>query len=75
MLVSSDNGGGKNYEDGLFWSSDANRNEHIDRNEARSVYNLSDEHIFNRYDENNDGSISRLEFMEFMQHSPWLGED
>ncbi len=64
-------GGGKGYEDGLFWSADLDRNERLDRDEAKNVYNLADDEIFARYDENNNGTINRFEFLEFMQQSPW----
>ena len=64
-------GGGRGYEDGLFWSADLDRNEYLDINEAKDVYNLADKEIFMRFDENNNGYISRAEFTEFMQHSPW----
>jgi len=67
-------GGGKSYEDGLFWSADLNRNERIDRDEAKAVYNLAEDHIFARYDENGNGSINRPEFMEFIQQSPWINK-
>lgn len=64
-------GGGRGYEDGLFWGADLDRNERIDRDEAKAVYNLAEDEIFARYDENENGSINRAEFMEFIQQSPW----
>ena len=64
-------GGGMGLEDGLFWGADLDRNERLDPDEAKLVYNLSDETVFSRYDENGNGSISRVEFSEFMQQSPW----
>lgn len=70
-LASRGGGGGRGFEDGLFWGSDLNRNEQLDREEAKSVFNLGEEAIFNRYDENGDGQINRTEFMEFMQQAPW----
>lgn len=72
LAIAGDPGGGKSYEDGLFWASDLNRNELLDRDEAKTVYNLADEKIFSRYDEDGSGSISRFEFMEFVQQKPWL---
>lgn len=72
--IAGDPGGGKSFEDGLFWGADLNRNEQLDREEAKSVYNLADEKVFSRYDEDQSNSISRLEFMEFIQQSPWLRE-
>ena len=64
-------GGGKGYVNGKFWGADLNRNERIDPDEAKVVYNLSDEEIFERYDKNEDGYINFFEFSEFMQQSPW----
>lgn len=64
-------GGGRSYEDGLFWGADLNRNERLDRDEAKAVYNLADEEIFARYDEDHNGLINRAEFGEFIQQSPW----
>jgi hypothetical protein len=72
LSIAGNEGGGKSYEDGLFWGSDLNRNELLDRDEAKSVYNLADEEIFSRYDEDGSNSISRFEFMEFIQQKPWL---
>ncbi len=72
LSMAGNEGGGKSYEDGLFWGSDLNRNEQLDRDEAKSVYNLADEKIFSRYDEDGNDSISRFEFMEFIQQKPWL---
>lgn len=64
-------GGGRSFEDGLFWGADLDRNERLDRDEAKNVYNLAEDEIFARYDENANGSINRPEFMEFIQQSPW----
>jgi len=64
-------GGGRSYEDGMFWGADLDRNERLDRDEAKAVYNLAEDEIFTRYDENGNGSINRPEFMEFIQQSPW----
>ena len=64
-------GGGRSFEDGLFWSADLDRNERLDKDEAKAVFNLADDEIFARYDENNNGSINRVEFSEFIQQAPW----
>lgn len=64
-------GGGRSYEDGLFWGADLNRNERLDRDEAKNVYNLAEDEIFNRFDEDSNGLINRAEFMEYIQLSPW----
>ena len=64
-------GGGRSYEDGMFWGADLDRNERLDRDEAKAVYNLAEDEIFTRYDKNENGSINRPEFMEFIQQSPW----
>lgn len=69
--VADMSGGGRSFEDGMFWGADLDRNERLDRDEAKAVYNLAEEEIFNRYDENRNGSINRPEFMEFIQQSPW----
>ena len=65
-------GGGKGFEDGLFFGADLNRDERLDPKEAKSVKNLGEEEIFARYDEDNSGYITRLEFQEFIQQSPWV---
>ncbi len=64
-------GGGRSFEDGLFWGADLDRNERLDRDEAKAVYNLSDDEIFERFDEDSNGLINRAEFTEFIQLSPW----
>ena len=64
-------GGGRSFEDGLFWSADLDRNERLDQDEAKNVYNLADDEIFARFDEDANGSINRAEFGEFIQLSPW----
>ncbi len=71
ISVADVGGGGRSFEDGLFWSADLDRNERLDRDEAKAVYNLAEDEIFTRYDENGNGSINRAEFMEFIQQSPW----
>lgn len=64
-------GGGRSYEDGLFWGADLNRNERLDRDEAKNVYNLAEDGVFERFDEDSNGLINRAEFSEFIQLSPW----
>ena len=64
-------GGGRSYEDGMFWGADLDRNERLDREEAKAVYNLAEDEIFTRYDKDENGLINRPEFMEFIQQSPW----
>ncbi len=64
-------GGGRSYEDGLFWGADLNRNERLDRDEAKNVYNLAEDGIFERFDEDSNGLINQAEFSEFTQLSPW----
>ncbi len=68
-------GGGLSYEEGLFFYADQNKNQRLDRDEANAVNNLSEPEIFARFDENSNGLINRLEFMEFLQLSPWVGEN
>ena len=68
-------GGGFSYEQGAFWYADHNKNQQLDRNEAKAVHNLSDPEIFARFDEDSSGGINRLEFMEFLQLSPWVGQN
>ncbi len=63
--------GGFGFEDGKFWGADLDRNERLDKDEAKSVYNLAEAEIFARYDEDGNGTINRVEFMEFIQQSPW----
>ncbi len=71
ISVADVGGGGRSFEDGLFWGADLDRNERLDQDEAKAVYNLAEDEIFKRYDENGNGSINRPEFMEFIQQSPW----
>ena len=71
IIAMAEFGGGRSYEDGLFWGVDLDRNERIDRDEAKNAYNLAEDEIFERYDENNNGSINRVEFSEFIQQAPW----
>ena len=55
-----------------LWPIEVDRNERLDRDEAKSVYNLADNEIFEEYDINSDGSINFTEFSYFMQQSPWV---
>ena len=64
-------GGGRGFEDGLFWGADLDRNEYLDQDEAKNVYNLADDEIFARFDKDSNGLINRTEFSEFIQRSPW----
>jgi len=64
-------GGGRSFEGGLFWGADLDRNERLDRDEAKNVFNLADDEIFARFDEDSNGLINRAEFREFIQLSPW----
>lgn len=63
--------GGRSYQDGLFFGVDLDRNERLDRDEAKNAYNLADEKVFARYDKNGNGSINQVEFNEFIQQAPW----
>ncbi len=65
-------GGGKGFESGLFFGADLNRDERLDPKEAKAVKNLGEKDIFSRYDEDKSGYITRLEFREFIQQSPWV---
>ena len=65
-------GGGKGYVSGNFWGADLDRNEQLSHGEAKAVYNLADKEVFDRYDQNGNGSINFTEFSEFMQQSPWV---
>ncbi len=73
-VVSADVGGGRSFEDGLFWGADLNRDERLDPEEARRVKNLGEKDVFDRYDEDKSGYITRMEFMEFLQNSPWVNK-
>jgi len=65
-------GGGKGYVSGNFWGADLDRNEQLSHGEAKAVYNLADKEVFDRYDQNGNGSINFTEFSYFMQQSPWV---
>ena len=71
-IASSWGSGGKGFESGLFWGADLNRDERLDQNEAKGVYNLAEDDIFARYDEDQSGYITPLEFREYIQQSPWV---
>ncbi len=64
-------GGGKDFVSGTFWAADLDRNEQLSRDEAKSVYNLAEDEIFERFDKNHNGTINFTEFAEFMQQAPW----
>jgi len=68
-------GGGRTLEDGMFWGADLDRNERLDKEEAKAVHNLADETIFAEYDQDKNGSINRVEFYHFMQRAPWTDID
>jgi len=70
-LTASRGGGGMGLVDGTFWGADLNRNNCLDREEAKAVHNLAEDEIFNRYDKDGNGCINRVEFGEFMQQAPW----
>ena len=59
-------GGGLDFKDGLFWGSDLNRNEQLDINEAKAIYNLGDEKVFAKYDKSGEGVITKLEFYDYL---------
>ena len=63
--------GGKSFSDGLFWSADLDRNERIDRDEAKATFNLANNEVFARFDKNGNGSINQIEFNDFIQKAPW----
>lgn len=63
--------GGRSFSDGLFFGVDLDRNERIDRDEAKNAFNLAEDRIFSRYDKDGSGSINQIEFNEFIQQSPW----
>ncbi len=63
--------GGRSFGDGLFFGVDLDRNERIDRDEAKNAFNLADDKVFSRYDKNGNGSINQIEFNEFIQQTPW----
>lgn len=71
--MASRGGGGLGGDSILFYVADRDRNQRLDHNEAKSVYNLAEAKIFARFDEDSNGLISRVEFMEFLQLSPWVG--
>lgn len=70
--IASSWGGGRGFESGLFFGADLNRDERLDQQEAKAVKNLAEDKIFARYDEDNSGYITRLEFKEYIQQSPWM---
>ena len=60
-------GGGFDLKDGLFWGADLNRNEQLDINEAKLVYNLGNEKVFAKYDTSGEGVITRFEFYDYLR--------
>lgn len=59
-------GGGMSFKDGLFWSVDLNRNEQLTLQEAKNVYHLGKEEVFNKYDQSGEGLISKFEFFHYL---------
>ncbi len=59
-------GGGLDLKDGLFWGADLNRNEQLDINEAKAIYNLGDEKVFAKYDTSGEGVITKFEFYDYL---------
>ena len=59
-------GGGLDFKDGLFWSADLDRNEQLDINEAKNIYNLGDEVVFAKYDTSGEGVITKFEFYDYL---------
>lgn len=72
--IASSYGGGRSFEGGMFFGADLNRDERLDNDEAKAIYNLAEEEIFARYDEDSSGYITRFEFSEYLQQKPWLGK-
>ena len=60
-------GGGLDLKDALFWGSDLNRNEQLDIQEAKSIYNLGDEKVFAKYDTSGEGVITKFEFYDYLR--------
>ncbi len=59
-------GGGMDFKDGLFWGSDLDRNERLDRGEAKSIFNLGNKQVYNKHDTNRDGYITKPEFYNYI---------
>ena len=59
-------GGGLDLKDGLFWSADLNRNEQLDIQEAKAIYNLGNENVFTKYDTSGEGVITKFEFYDYL---------
>ncbi len=57
-------GGGLGFNDGLFWGADLNRNEQLDQNEAKAIWNLGDDKVFAKYDTSGEGVITKFEFYD-----------
>ena len=60
-------GGGFSLEDGLFWGADLDRNEQLDRDEAKAIYNLGNAQVFSKYDTSGEGLITKLEFYDYLR--------
>lgn len=54
------------YKDGLFWGSDLDRDERLDVDEAKSIFNLGNKQVYNKYDASSDGYITKLEFYNYI---------
>ncbi len=59
-------GGGLSFHDGLFWGADLNRNEQLDQNEAKAIYNLGNDNVFKKYDTSGEGVIIMFEFYDYL---------
>lgn len=70
--IASSYGGGRSFEGGMFFGADLNRDERLDSDEAKAIYNLAEENVFAKYDEDSSGYITRFEFHEYLQQKPWL---
>ena len=57
----------RTLENGMFWGADVNRDGRLSIEEAKSIYNLSDPEVFEKYDLNGDGYITILEFYDYFR--------
>ena len=57
----------RTLENGMFWGADVNRDGRLSIDEAKSIYNLSDPEVFQKYDKNGDGYITILEFYDYFR--------
>ena len=60
-------GSTRTLENGMFWGADVNRDGRLSIEEAKSIYNLSDPDVFEKYDLNGDGYITILEFYDYFR--------